>query len=190
MRSDKLVLGLALFAFAACAKPTAGRVCKPALSWATPAYTCTAPAAAPEPEPVVEAPPVEAPPPVDEPPPAEVVADKIELREQVQFETGSPILLDRSKTLLDEVAETMKAHPELKVIEVRGHTDDVGATASNQKLSERRAAAVRKYLIGRGVAKGRLRSQGFGESVPIADNTTDSGRAENRRVELQILERE
>lgn len=191
MRSDRtLIVSLLVSAVAACAHPGAGRTCAPTLSWAAPAYVCTTGAA---PTPIVEAEPEPEPTPEAEPPPepvAEVVSDTIELRESVQFETGSPILLDRSKEVLDEVVKVMTDHPELKVVEIRGHTDGEGSTRSNQKLSDRRAAAVRTYLVDHGVAKGRLKSKGFGESQPVADNETPEGRAQNRRVELQILERD
>lgn len=189
MRSDRtLVVSFLVSVVAACAHPAADRTCAPTLSWTAPAYRCTT--AAPPPMVEAEPPPPE---PTPAPPPepvAEVVADTIELRESVQFETGSPILLDRSKQVLDEVAQVMTAHPGLKVIEIRGHTDGDGSTRANQKLSDRRAAAVRTYLIDHGIAKERLRSKGFGESQPLADNATHEGRSQNRRVELQILERD
>lgn len=191
MRFDRaLVVSFLVTAVAACAHPGANRTCAPTLSWASPAYVCTtgAPAAAPEPEAPPPAPEPEAEPPPE--PVAEVVSDTIELRESVQFETGSPVLLDRSKEVLDEVVKVMTDHPELRVVEIRGHTDGEGSTRSNQRLSDRRAAAVRTYLIDHGVAKGRLKSKGFGESQPVADNETPEGRAQNRRVELQILERD
>lgn len=186
MRSS-LCLSIILAAAAAgCAKAPNAPVCSPAASWASPAYSCVAPTLAvaeTEPAPAPEPPP----PPEPEPAPP---ADVIELREQVQFETGSPVLLEESKKVLDEAAQVMISHPEIKLVEIRGHTDGEGTPAFNQKLSDSRAAAVRKHMIGAGVAKERLRSKGFGEDQPIADNETPEGRAQNRRVELSILERE
>jgi outer membrane protein OmpA-like peptidoglycan-associated protein len=68
-----------------------------------------------------------------------------------------------------------------------GHTDTVGSAEYNQKLSERRADAVRRYLINGGIMPERIRTEGFGESKPVASNDTDEGRAQNRRVELRVL---
>jgi OOP family OmpA-OmpF porin len=66
-----------------------------------------------------------------------------------------------------------------------GHTDSIGSDAYNQKLSDRRTATVREYLIAQGIAEGRMEPKGFGESQPVADNKTAEGRAENRRVVLR-----
>jgi len=69
-------------------------------------------------------------------------------------------------------------------LEIQGHTDNVGAPAANLKLSQDRAAAVKAYLVQGGVAAARLTTSGLGDTKPVADNRTDAGRAENRRVEL------
>ena len=69
---------------------------------------------------------------------------------------------------------------------IEGHTDSVGSKSSNQSLSERRANAVRDYLIANGIAADRLSAAGYGEDNPIADNKTRAGRAENRRVEVKL----
>jgi outer membrane protein OmpA-like peptidoglycan-associated protein len=74
-------------------------------------------------------------------------------------------------------------------VEVGGHTDSVGSEAYNQGLSERRADAVRDYLMSKGVKASRLTARGYGESRPVASNDTEEGRAENRRVELVVIER-
>lgn len=177
--------------FAGCASHAPHGPCAPVASWGAPAYRCEPPppppvAIAPEPPP----PPPPAPPPAPEPPPrVEVSKTKIELHERVQFQTGSAVLLDDSKGLLDEVAKVMVDHPELKQVQVAGHTDSTSTRAFNQALSERRAAAVRDYLVAHGVAADRLVSKGFGQDQPIASNDTDEGRTQNRRVELNILER-
>ena len=71
------------------------------------------------------------------------------------------------------------------MVEVAGHTDSVGAESYNQSLSERRAKAVKSYLVERGIDADRLTVRGYGESEPVADNATKEGRAENRRVELR-----
>jgi len=105
----------------------------------------------------------------------------------VTFETNSATLTGQSDAVLRKVAEDLKAHPRLKV-ELQGHTDSVGSDAYNLKLSSRRAAAVRDYLIGQGVSPTQLTSKGYGESVPVATNKTAEGRAQNRRVVMSVLE--
>jgi outer membrane protein OmpA-like peptidoglycan-associated protein len=79
----------------------------------------------------------------------------------------------------------MKENPTYKLI-IDGHTDSQGDDAKNMELSEKRAAAVKRYLVGKGVEEGRLTSRGFGETVPKASNDTSTGRAENRRVEFTV----
>jgi outer membrane protein OmpA-like peptidoglycan-associated protein len=73
---------------------------------------------------------------------------------------------------------------------IEGHTDSVGSKATNQKLSERRANAVRDYLIANGIDANRLTAAGYGEDKPIASNATRAGRAENRRVEVNLVKSE
>jgi len=102
----------------------------------------------------------------------------------VNFEFDKAVLLAESTLILDRVAASLLAHPEVKV-EVAGHTDSDGSDAYNLKLSDRRAKAVRDYLIKKGVPASQLTANGYGESRPTADNKTVEGRAENRRVELQ-----
>ncbi len=104
----------------------------------------------------------------------------------VNFDTGSDRLLPGFEDLIVYAAETLKKHPELR-IEVAGHTDDVGDATMNQGLSDRRAKTVMDYLIRYGVDPARLAFRGYGESQPIANNTTKEGRAQNRRVELRVV---
>jgi len=85
---------------------------------------------------------------------------------------------------LDNGATILKEHPEIK-ISIEGHTDNTGSVGGNQKLSENRAAAVKAYLAKQGVSEDRMRTSGFGQSKPIADNKTAAGRAANRRVEFK-----
>ncbi|MFZ1634112.1 MAG: OmpA family protein, partial [Chitinophagales bacterium] len=73
---------------------------------------------------------------------------------------------------------------------IEGHTDDQGEDKMNQELSDKRAAAVRKYFVSKGIAESRLTSIGYGESKPIADNKTSAGRAQNRRVEIKLVEQQ
>jgi len=108
----------------------------------------------------------------------------------VTFETNSAVLTAQDKLLLDSAAQAILSRPAYSV-EVRGHTDDRGSNAYNQKLSERRAASVREYLISKGIPEGRFSGvKGFGEEQPIASNDTDEGRAQNRRVTLQFTRTE
>ena len=102
----------------------------------------------------------------------------------VFFEYKSFSLTSDSQTLLNEVASKLQA-ADAQVL-IAGHTDSVGGKAYNETLSDKRAAAVRDYLISQGVGADRLSSEGFGEESPIASNETDQGRAENRRVEMQV----
>ena len=101
----------------------------------------------------------------------------------VTFDTGEATISPDSAKLLDDAAAALKAVPEMK-IEVGGHTDNVGSADANLKLSRERAQAVMAALAERGVAAGRLTAKGYGQTVPVADNRTEDGRAKNRRVEL------
>ncbi|MGE5692278.1 MAG: OmpA family protein [Candidatus Zixiibacteriota bacterium] len=113
--------------------------------------------------------------------------DKPLVLKGVNFQTGKAILLENSKKILDEVAVSLMAHPEVKV-EVGGHTDATGSDAHNMNLSEQRATAVRNYLAEKGVKPENLFVKGYGETTPIADNKTAAGRAQNRRVELKRVQ--
>jgi outer membrane protein OmpA-like peptidoglycan-associated protein len=93
-----------------------------------------------------------------------------------------------SFTLLNQVAQVIKTHPEIKKLRVEGHTDSVGKPDANQRLSEARAKSVRDYLVKQGVGAERLESVGFGQTKPIAPNETARGREANRRVEFMIVE--
>jgi len=110
----------------------------------------------------------------------------VNLPEGVTFDVGSFALKPNFRATLDEIAESMKQYPD-SLIDVYGHTDSTGSDAFNQTLSENRARTVANYLITRGVGAARIRSQGFGETMPVADNATPEGRAKNRRVEIKIV---
>ncbi len=102
----------------------------------------------------------------------------------VLFDTGSDRIRPESTPTLKEIGTMLKEHPDLKLV-IEGHTDNVGAAATNQSLSEKRAAAVRQYLISTyGVDESRLQAKGLGPSKPSASNDTPEGRQQNRRVEL------
>src|SRR6266540_4090554 len=102
----------------------------------------------------------------------------------VTFETGRSALKPDSYTILDIVAASLVANPNIR-IEIAGHTDITGSSATNLRLSEARAQAVRTYLATKGVAPDRMVARGYGPTQPIAPNTTAAGRALNRRVELR-----
>jgi outer membrane protein OmpA-like peptidoglycan-associated protein len=104
----------------------------------------------------------------------------------VNFETGRSSLTPESYAVLDQVAASLVANPEIN-IEVAGYTDNTGAAAVNTRLSRARAIAVRTYLARKGVAPARMIARGFGPSSPVASNATAAGRAQNRRVELHKL---
>ena len=126
-------------------------------------------------------------------PGAQVVQEGNELR--VKFE--SAILFDvdsytvkvDARNNLRQVAEVLVKYPDTN-LKVGGHTDNTGTESHNQSLSERRATAVKDFLVENGVARARLDARGYGEMQPVASNETVEGRAENRRVEVQIAANE
>ena len=117
---------------------------------------------------------------------SKAVVDKINYAaKNVFFNTGSAKLLPKSFTALNEVVKLLKSDESL-MIDVSGHTDSQGDEAKNQTLSESRAAAVKDYLVSKGIAESRLESAGYGSSKPVGDNKSASGRAQNRRTELSV----
>ena len=110
----------------------------------------------------------------------------VNLPDGVTFDVGSSTLKPQFRDTLDKIAGSMKQYPN-SLIDVYGHTDSTGSDAFNQTLSESRARTVAGYLSSRGVSAARIRSQGFGETMPVADNTTAEGRTRNRRVEIKIV---
>jgi outer membrane protein OmpA-like peptidoglycan-associated protein len=104
----------------------------------------------------------------------------------VNFAFNSTELTPQSKGILDEWVAKIKADKTIRV-EVAGHTDSIGSDAYNQKLSEGRAKSVVDYFVSQGVSADRLKAVGYGKTKPVASNATDEGRAQNRRVELQIF---
>ncbi len=114
-----------------------------------------------------------------------IKAGQVTILEQIKFKTNSAVIIE-SQTILDAVAKTLNEHSEIKHLRVQGHTDNTGSLAYNKNLSRQRAAAVVTALVKTGVNKNRLSSAGFGPTVPLADNSTDEGRAANRRVEFHI----
>lgn len=106
--------------------------------------------------------------------------------EGLRFDSGSADLSTKGKRLLDRLATELNDHPRVRVA-VIAHTDDQGEESNNQRLSERRADSVVEYLVGQGVARERLRPEGYGSRLPLVQNVTDADRERNRRVEIRIL---
>ncbi len=178
-------------------------------------FSFGAPRAVPAAAPVAAAPPVEtAPlPPAPPPPPADSdhdgVIDSLDkcpgtpagvavdaqgcplkgsvTLEGVTFELNSATLAASSQRVLDDVADGLRKHPRLR-IELQGHTDSSGSDQYNLRLSQKRAESVKSYLLQQGVPSTQLISKGYGESQPVADNSSAEGRARNRRVVMNVLD--
>ena len=156
---------------------------------ATAAVGCDGAIVAQAPEPVVVAPPpppapkVVAPPP---PPPQPVAATKVTYAADAFFDFDKAVVKAEGKAKLDDLIGKVKGI-NLEVIIAVGHTDSVGSDAYNQKLSVRRAEAVKAYLVSKGIEKNRVYTEGKGEKQPVADNKTKEGRAKNRRVEIEVV---
>ncbi|MBN1944489.1 MAG: OmpA family protein [Bradymonadales bacterium] len=119
-----------------------------------------------------------------------IECDRIVLEETVHFDSDSDVIQERSYRMLNDVAELLNRRLDIRLVRVEGHTDSRSSEEYNLDLSRRRAESVRQYLVGRGVDAGRLTSVGYGESRPIASNATEEGQAQNRRVQLTILQQD
>jgi outer membrane protein OmpA-like peptidoglycan-associated protein len=111
---------------------------------------------------------------------------KITFDSGILFATNSSNLTDQAKGNVQKLATILNKYPDTNIL-VEGHTDSTGTEAYNQKLSERRASAVTDYTSGLGVAGARFKAMGYGESQPVASNSTADGRRQNRRVEIAIF---
>lgn len=137
-----------------------------------------APVAPIQPQPVLPPPPPPPPPPV---PP-------ITILDRVEFDSASPLLRAEEHARLDRIAAILKDHPNVRLVEICGHTDDGGELDPNLLLSQQRADLVRGYLVSKGVEGQRLRTRAYGKTIPIFPNDTPENRAHNRRVDFRILE--
>jgi len=117
-----------------------------------------------------------------------VVTDKeIKITQQIHFEFNKDVIRKESFPILDAVVEVLVRIPEMR-IEIQGHTDNKGSAAYNLKLSDRRAASVRRYLVNKGISTDRLVSHGYGMTRPLVPNDTEQNRALNRRVQFMRTE--
>lgn len=117
----------------------------------------------------------------------EVTRTSVVIREQVRFAFDKADIEESSYALLEQVASTLLLHPEITRLEVQGHTDNRGAEVYNLDLSQRRAEAVRAFLVRRGVEPARVEARGYGTSRPVSTNDSEAGRARNRRVQFEIV---
>ena len=120
-----------------------------------------------------------------------VIAEKLEKEgdlsfSNINFEYNSAKLTSDSKLILDNVVHVLIKLDTLN-IEIQGHTDSDGSDSYNQNLSDRRAASVKNYLVSSGINPDRLSSKGYGERNPIAENTTEEGKAKTRRIEFKVI---
>ncbi len=108
--------------------------------------------------------------------------------DRLNFATGSASILPESEEQLNNIAAVLKAYPDVNV-KVGGYTDNTGDPGSNRKLSQQRADAVRQALVGKGIAANRMVAEGYGSDHPVGDNTTEEGRAQNRRIALRVTKK-
>ena len=124
--------------------------------------------------------------PAAKPTPPKPVAEKVTLAADVLFDFDKSVLKNEGKSKLDDLAGKVKAI-NLEVVIAIGHTDGIGSDAYNQKLSVRRAEAVKAYLVSKGIEPNRVYTEGKGKKQPVASNATKEGRQKNRRVEIEVI---
>jgi OOP family OmpA-OmpF porin len=140
------------------------------------------PPAPPPPPPVV----VE----VKPPPRVEIRDNKIAIGEKIQFEHDKAKIMEVSFGLMNEIADVIAKNPQIKQLRIEGYASAEGNAKHNKQLSDARAKSVMKYLTGKGIAARDLVAVGYGIDKPIADNATEDGREQNRRVEFVIVEQD
>ena len=102
----------------------------------------------------------------------------------INFETGKSAIKSESQNIIDELYKMLSSNPTLKII-IEGHTDNVGNSTSNKALSELRATSVKTSLVNQGISADQIKTIGYGQDKPVADNSTEDGKAKNRRVEIK-----
>ncbi len=147
----------------------------PAATTAEPATPAPSASTTPTPGPAADAKPV-------------LKKDKLEIPGQIVFESGKAILKPESEAGINQLKQYLDETPRVTKLRIEGHTDNVGSPESNETLSGQRALAIKAALIAKGVAKERLLAVGFGQTKPIADNTTEDGKGKNRRTEFHVAE--
>ena len=167
---------------------TANQACDGALKPPAPAPAPAMAPASPPPAPAPAPAPVAPPAPVVAPVvvPAAPVSEKVTFAADAFFDFDKSVLKPEAKAKLDDLVAKTSAVA-LEVIIAVGHTDSVGTDGYNQKLSVQRSEAVKAYLVGKGIEKNRVYTEGKGEKQPVADNKTSEGRAKNRRVEIEVV---
>lgn len=116
------------------------------------------------------------------------IEEKIVITQKIHFAFDSATIRSISYPILDDVAELLRSNPQMRSIRVEGHTDWIGSDDYNQRLSQKRSESVVTYLVGKGISRSRMIAVGYGEGRPIADNSSDEGRAKNRRTEFTVME--
>ncbi len=119
---------------------------------------------------------------------AESTGEKITLKDVINFRFNADVIDKSSFSILDEVADVILSHPEFALVRVEGHTDDVGSAAYNLSLSDRRARAVVRYLLEKGVPPEKMQAVGWGKAKPVSQGIDDAARALNRRVEFNVIQ--
>jgi len=106
----------------------------------------------------------------------------------IEFDFAKATIRKESNKVLDDAIKVLKQYGELRIM-VSGHTDNVGEAPKNIELSQARANSVKEYMVGKGIEAGRIETRGAGPNEPVADNSTDKGRQENRRIEFKLLQK-
>ena len=140
----------------------------------------------PPPPPPPPAPAVVPPPPPPPPPPPRATSEKVTFAADTFFDFDKAVLKPEGRAVLDDITSKLSGVA-LEVIIAVGHTDSIGSDQYNQRLSVRRAEAVKAYLVSKGIEANRIYTEGKGEKQPVADNKTRDGRAKNRRVEIEVV---
>jgi OOP family OmpA-OmpF porin len=156
-----------------------------ALGFVAACATQEAPAPAPAPAPTPAPAPSTAKPAAEAPKP-KPVAEKVTFAATTLFDFDKSVIKPEGRAKLDDLVNKVKGI-NLEVVIAIGHADWIGTDAYNQKLSERRAEAVKAYFVSRGIEGNRVYTEGKGEKQPVADNKTKEGRAQNRRTEIEII---